>query len=107
MDSRLERDQVGAALDEQVLAEAVAAVHLEREPAEVAQALLANAHQGPPLPAEFARGWCDAAAPGELGLGRRRSGRGPVVEEGLGRVLGHVELWLGEVVVASPAQSGE
>ena len=43
MDASFQADQLGAALEQEVLAEAVAAVHLEREAAEVAELLLAKA----------------------------------------------------------------
>ena len=55
MDPRLEPDQLGAALEQQVLAEPVAAVHLEREPAEVAQLLLAKPQERAALTSELAR----------------------------------------------------
>ena len=45
VDARLEPDQLGAALEQQVLAEAVAPVHLQREPAQVAELLLAQAQE--------------------------------------------------------------
>ena len=45
MDSRFEPDQLGAALEQQVLAEAVAAVHLERETTQVAELLLSQAEE--------------------------------------------------------------
>src|SRR6185503_11122414 len=51
-----EPDQVGAALEQEILAELVAPVHLEREPTEVAQLLLTQPHQRPALAAEIARG---------------------------------------------------
>jgi hypothetical protein len=43
VDPRLEPDQLRAALEQQILAEPVAPVHLEREAAEVAELLLAQA----------------------------------------------------------------
>jgi hypothetical protein len=51
----VERDQLVAALDQQVLAELVAAEHLEHEAAEVAQALFADAKQRTALLPELAR----------------------------------------------------
>ena len=56
VDARLEADQLRAALEQQILAEAVAPVHLEREPAEVAQLLLAQPQERAALAAELARG---------------------------------------------------
>ena len=55
VDPGLEPDQLGAALEQEVSAELIAPVHLEREPAEVAQLLLAQAHQGAALAAQVAR----------------------------------------------------
>ena len=43
MHPRLEPDQLRAALEHEILTEAVAPVHLEREAAEVAQPLFAQA----------------------------------------------------------------
>ena len=57
VDPRLEPDQLGTALEQEVLAEAVAPVHLEREAPEVAQLLLAQPHERAPLPPQGARGW--------------------------------------------------
>src|SRR6188508_1216171 len=45
VDARLEADQLGAALEQQVLTEAVAPVHLQRQPAEVAQLLLTETQE--------------------------------------------------------------
>jgi len=42
VDARFESDQLRAALEQEVFPEAVAPVHLEREPAEVAELLLAQ-----------------------------------------------------------------
>jgi hypothetical protein len=50
----VERDQLVAALDEQVLAELVAAKHLEHEAAEVAEALFPDAKKRAPLLPELA-----------------------------------------------------
>ena len=55
MDPRLEPDQLRAPLEQQVLAEPVAPVHLEREPAEIAETLLANAQERTPLTPQRAR----------------------------------------------------
>ncbi len=55
MNARLEADQLGAALEQKVLPKAVAAVHLQREPAEVAQLLLPEAQERPSLAPELAR----------------------------------------------------
>jgi len=41
VDPRLEPDQLSAPLQEEILAKAVATVHLEREAAEIAEPLLA------------------------------------------------------------------
>jgi hypothetical protein len=56
VDPGFEPDQIGAALEQEIFAELIAPVHLEREPAEVAQLLLAEPHQCPALAAEVARG---------------------------------------------------
>lgn len=53
-EAAIEREQVGAALGEEVLAKAVTAVHLQNQAAEVAQLLLTEAKQGAPLPADHA-----------------------------------------------------
>jgi hypothetical protein len=64
----VERDQLVAALDQQVLAELVAAEHLEHEPAEVAKALFADTKQRAALLPELARmGECPARRPGRAG----------------------------------------
>jgi hypothetical protein len=47
-------EQLLAALKDEVLAEPVATEHLEQEPAEVAQPLLAELEQGAPLAAQHA-----------------------------------------------------
>ena len=52
---RLDCHELRAALDDQTCVEAVALVHLEREPAEVAQPLLAHLEQRLPLALELAR----------------------------------------------------
>jgi hypothetical protein len=54
VDARLEADQLGAALEQQVFAEAVTAIHLEREAAKVAQLLLAQPEEGAPFAPEVA-----------------------------------------------------
>ena len=56
MEAVLEADQVGRLLVDEVLAELVAADHLEHDAAEVADPLLAQAKQCPPLTAQLARG---------------------------------------------------
>ena len=62
VDPRLEPDQLGAALEQQVLAEAVAPVHLEREAAQVAELLLAQPQEGAALAPQLARRRCGTAA---------------------------------------------
>ncbi len=70
----LEPDELGATVDEQVLAELVAAVHLEHETAEVAQASFAQLEERAALAAHLARG--RQRAPDRAGRGRgRRRGR--------------------------------
>ena len=75
MDARFEPDQLGAALQDEILAEPVAAVHLEGEAAQVAEAFLAQAEQRFPLTPKLAcgRGRPTAAAWRRL-RGRRRVG---------------------------------
>ena len=81
----LEADELRAAVDEQVLAELVAAVHLEDEAAEVAEARLAELEEGAALAAELSwggsarrtaraagGGGCEA---GSLSGARRKPGR--------------------------------
>jgi hypothetical protein len=64
----IERDQLVAALDQQVLAELVAAKHLEHEAAEVAKALFADSKQRAPLLPERTRmRKCSARRPGRAG----------------------------------------
>ena len=55
-DTRLDRDELGAALDDERLVEVVAPVHLEREAAEVAEAVLAQHEERATLATELARG---------------------------------------------------
>jgi hypothetical protein len=55
VDARFEPDQLGAALQQQVFPEAVAPVHLQREPAEIAQLLLAEAEERATLAPELGR----------------------------------------------------
>jgi hypothetical protein len=50
----LQPDQVDAAADEEILAELVAAVHLEHQAAQVAESLLACAQERTPLPPQLA-----------------------------------------------------
>ena len=52
--ARLDRDELGAALDDQRLVEVVTPVHLERQPAELAQPILAEEQQRPALAAQVA-----------------------------------------------------
>ena len=54
--ARLDRDELGAALDDERLVEVIAAVHLEREAAELAQPVLAEEQERPALAPEVARG---------------------------------------------------
>ena len=51
----LDRDHLLALLDQQVLLELVAAEHLEHQPAEVADALLARPDEGSPFASQRAR----------------------------------------------------
>ena len=51
----LDRDELGAALDDEPGVEPVALVHLEREPAEVAQSLFAHLEERLALALELAR----------------------------------------------------
>jgi hypothetical protein len=76
VDSRLESDQLGAPLQDEPLSEPVAAIHLEREAAEVSQPFFPEPQQGPPLTPELARGWSRPAAAARRcrGGGRRRVG---------------------------------
>ena len=55
MDSRLEPDQLGATLDQEILAKTIAPVHLEREAAQIAQLVLPQPQQGAPFPPEIGR----------------------------------------------------
>jgi len=64
-------------LSQQLLAEAIAPVHLEHQSTEVADPLLAGPNECLPLPAE--RTW----------LGRAALGRGRRLRSGDGRLLGH------------------
>src|SRR5204862_4657269 len=57
LEAVVECNELVAPLDQQVLAELVASVHLQHQPAEIAQALLANTPQRAPLAAELARMW--------------------------------------------------
>ena len=57
--ARLDRDELGAALDDEARVEPVALVHLEREAAEVAKPLLAHLEQRLALALELASGWDD------------------------------------------------
>ena len=61
LDAGLDCDELGAALDDEPRIETVALVHLEREPAEVAQPLLANLEQRLPLALELAGGRNDVS----------------------------------------------
>ena len=55
LDARLDRDELGASLDDETGVEAVALVHLERQAAKVAEALLADFEEGLPLALQLAR----------------------------------------------------
>jgi len=59
-DAGLDRDELGASLDDERLVEVVATVHLERQPAEVAETVFPQEQERPPLAPEIARrgsGW--------------------------------------------------
>src|SRR5439155_26237721 len=71
------RDELGAAVDDQVLAELVAPVHLEHQAAEVPDPLLAEAQEGPPVPPQLAR-W--RTGPPHR-CSRRRRGRSGLASE--------------------------
>ena len=68
LDACLDRDELGAALDDEPRVEPVALVHLERKPAEVAQSLFAHLEQRLALALELTRRRNDVP-----GRGRRRS----------------------------------
>jgi hypothetical protein len=69
-------DELSAAVDEEVLAELIAPVHLEHEAAEVAQARFAQLEQGAAFAAELAgRGHGASHGTGRCGRRRRRRGR--------------------------------
>jgi hypothetical protein len=85
VDPRFEADQLGAALEHEILTKAVAPVHLERDASEVAEPLLTQAQERPALAAEFAgrrrrpparlRLWCRdgrVLAVGGVGIGALR-----------------------------------
>ena len=55
-DAGLDRDELGAALDDEPFVELVAAVHLERQPAEVAEPLLAQEEERSALAPQLAGG---------------------------------------------------
>jgi hypothetical protein len=75
VDARLEPDQLGAALQDEILAEPVAAVHLEREAAQIAKSFLAHAEQRFPLAPQLACGRGGPATATRRWLrGRRRVG---------------------------------
>ena len=71
-----ELHQFDASVDEQVLAELIAAVHLEHQPAEVAEAVLTGGEEQTTLTPELARR--RERAPD----GTRRSGLGGCIERG-------------------------
>ena len=71
--SGLDRDELGTPLDDERLVEVVAAIHLEREPAELAEPLLTEDEQRPALAAEIARGRSGRLA-GEERHGERIAG---------------------------------
>jgi hypothetical protein len=68
VDALLEDEDLAALLEEEVLAEAAAADHLEREPAHVADPVFADATERPPLPPECAGRPC-----GRRCVGSRRN----------------------------------
>lgn len=71
MDARLQANQVGAALQQEILSKAVAPVHLQRETAQVAKLLLTQAQERPPLAPELSRRWSGTPArPGRRGSRR-------------------------------------
>jgi hypothetical protein len=80
VDACFETDQLGAALEQQVLPEAIAAVHLQREAAEVAQLLLPQAQERAALAPELTRRRRGPTPPwgsrrdGSVGLGWSRLG---------------------------------
>ncbi|HYY02676.1 MAG TPA: hypothetical protein VE736_02220 [Gaiellaceae bacterium] len=55
MQALVERDELVASLDQQVLSELVAPIHLEHQPAEVAKPILAHPKQRTALAAKDAR----------------------------------------------------
>jgi hypothetical protein len=63
VDARFETDQLGAAIEQQVLAEAIAPVHLERQATEVTQLLLTQAQERTTLAPELARRRSGSPAP--------------------------------------------
>ena len=66
----IDRDHLEAALLEEVLAEPVTPVHLEHEAAQVADPLLACAHERSPLAAEGAGVWAGLGGDGAVALAR-------------------------------------
>ena len=65
--SRVQAEQLVAAFGEQVLSKPVAPVHLEHQPAEVAELLFARSGEQPPLATDDTRG--RERSPGRLGGG--------------------------------------
>jgi hypothetical protein len=57
VDPRFEADQLCAALEQQILAEAVTPVHLQREPAQVAELLLAQPEERAAFAPQLAGRW--------------------------------------------------
>ena len=70
----LDRHELGAPLDDERLVEVVAAIHLEREPTEFPESLVAEDEQRPPLAAKIARSRSGRLA-GEERHGERIAGR--------------------------------
>jgi hypothetical protein len=58
LEADLDRHELGATLDDELRAESVPLVHLEREPSEVAKPFLAQAQERLPLALELSR-WRD------------------------------------------------
>jgi hypothetical protein len=77
VDPRLQADQLSTPLEYEVLTEAVAPIHLESDPAEVAEALLAQTQKRTALAAQVAGGRRGTAA-GRRGHGSGRSRAGAV-----------------------------
>jgi hypothetical protein len=74
VDPRFEPDQLGAPLEHEVLTEAVAPIHLERDPAEIAKPFLTQAKEGAALTAQIAGSGGGTAAGRRRGHGNDRAG---------------------------------